>query len=167
MAADFSFDIVSQVNPQEIDNAVNQAKKEMLTRFDFKGSKSQINFNRTELKIELLADDDLKLKSLIQMLQEKAAKRGVSMKAFKYGSAEKALDGMIRQTVEMVQGIPQEKAKEIVKSIKELKLKAQPSIQGDQVRIASRSKDELQTVIQTIRSRDFGIPLQCINYRGK
>ena len=166
MTGDFSFDFVSQVNLQEVDNAVNQATKEMHTRFDFKGSKSLLTFNRNELKVHILADDDMKLKSVTQMFQEKASKRGISIKAFKYHEPEKALDGMIRQMVEIVQGVPQEKAKEIVKLIKELKLKAQPSIQGDQIRVSSRSKDELQTVIQAVRARDFGIPLQFINYRG-
>ena len=165
MASDFSFDIVSEVNVQELDNAVNQAVKEMKTRFDFKGSKSELHFNRDELKITILADDDLKLKNIAEILKEKMAKRGVSMKALKYGEGEKALDGMIRQTAEVIQGIPQDKAKEIVKRIKDLKLKVQPSIQGDQVRVSGRAKDDLQSVIQVLKANDLGLPIQFVNYR--
>ena len=165
MANDFSFDIVSQVDLQEIDNAVNQAMKEIKTRFDFKGSKSEILFKREEKKIMFLADDDLKLKNVIEILEGKLAKRGVSIKALKYGIAEKALDGLIRQSAEVIQGIPQERAKEIVKRIKDLKLKVQPSIQADQIRVAGRSKDELQTVIQFLKGASLDLPLQFTNYR--
>lgn len=166
MASENSFDIVSEVDLQEVDNAVNQALKEIRNRFDFKGSKSTIELNRDEKKITLLADDEMKLQSLTQTLQEKFAKRGISVKALKYGTAEKALDGMIRQTVEIVQGIPQEKAKEIVQMIKEMKMKVQPSIQGDKVRISSKDKDLLQAVIQMVRNaKTLDIPLQFNNYR--
>ena len=165
MAGDFSFDIVSQVDLQEVDNALNQAMKEIKTRFDFKGSKSEIKFNRDEKKIMLLADDDMKLKNVIEILEGKLAKRGVSVKSLKYGVSEKALDGMIRQSAEVIQGIPQDKAKEIVKSIKELKLKIQPSIQGDQIRVSGRTKDDLQTVISFLKGAQLDLPLQFTNYR--
>jgi len=165
MACDFSFDIVSQVDLQEVDNALNQAMKEIKTRFDFKGSKSEIKFNRDEKKIILLADDGMKLKNVIEILEGKLAKRGVSVKSLKYGVSEKALDGMIRQSAEVIQGIPQDKAKEIVKSIKELKLKIQPSIQGDQIRVSGRTKDDLQTVISFLKGAQLDLPLQFTNYR--
>lgn len=165
MASDFSFDIVSQVDLQEVDNAINQAMKEIKTRFDFKGSKSNLAFNREEKKITFLGDDDLKLKNLIDILEGKLAKRGVSVKSLKYGVSEKALDGLVRQTAEVIQGIPQEKAKEIVKRIKELKLKVQPSIQSDQIRVAGKSKDELQGIIQFIKGLNLDLPLQFTNYR--
>lgn len=165
MAGDSSFDIVSQVDFQELDNAVNQSLKEIKTRFDFKGSKSDLSLDRNEKKIKILADDDLRLKSLHDILQAKLAKRGISVKALKYGTPEKALDGMVRQNVEIVAGIPQEKAKEIVRQIKELKLKIQVSIQGDEVRVSGKSKDELQAVIQTVKAINLDIPVQFTNYR--
>lgn len=166
MGSESSFDVVSTVDLQEIDNAVNQALKEMHNRYDFKGSKSSLIFNRDEGKITILADDDMKLSSLIQMLREKLAKRGVSMKSLKLGVAEKAMDGMIRQVGELVQGIPQEKAKEMVKRIKEMKLKVQASIQKDQVRVSGKSKDDLQSVIQMLRAQeDLELAFQFVNYR--
>ena len=165
MAQDSSFDIVSEVNLQEVDNAVNQAMKEIRTRFDFKGSKSEIVLDRTEKKIKFLADDDMKLKNMTEMLQDKLAKRSVSIKALKYGIAEKALDGMIRQTAEILQGIPQEKAKDIVRRIKDLKLKVQASIQSDQVRVSGKSKDDLQVIIQMLKNANLDLPLQFANYR--
>ncbi|MBI4395323.1 MAG: YajQ family cyclic di-GMP-binding protein [Candidatus Omnitrophica bacterium] len=165
MAGDFSFDIVSQVDLQEVDNAINQTVKEIKTRFDFKGSKSELSFKREEKKILFLADDDLKLKNIVEILETKLAKRGISIKALKYGTQEKALDGMIRQAAEIIQGIPQEKAKDIVKRIKDLKLKVQSSIQGEQVRVSGRTKDDLQTVIQFLRGSNLDLPLQFTNYR--
>ena len=166
MASEFSFDIVSEVNLQEVDNAVNQALKEIQNRFDFKGSKSTITLNREEKKMTLLADDDMKLKSLTQTLQEKYAKRGISIKAFKNGEIEKALDGMLRQTIEIIQGIPQETAKEIVQMIKGMKTKVQSSIQSDKVRVTSKDKDLLQEVIHAVRgAKHFNVPLQFTNYR--
>ena len=166
MSSDSSFDIVSQVDFQEVDNAVNQAIKEMRARYDFKGSKSELVFKRDEKKISILADDDMKLNSMTEMLETKLAKRGISVKALKYGTSEKAMDGLIRQSAEIISGIPQEQAKEIVKAIKEQKLKVQPSIQGEQVRVAGKNKDDLQAVIQLLRSAPpVSIPLQFVNYR--
>jgi len=163
--AQFSFDIVSQIDPQEVDNAVNQAKKELSSRFDFRGSKSSIEFLREELTIRLIADDDLKLRNLQDILKTRMAGRKISMKALSFGEAEKAFEGTLRQSVKLVQGIEQDKAKGIVKHIKDLKIKVQPSIQGDQIRVTSKSKDDLQSVIGALKNASFDIPLQFINYR--
>lgn len=165
MASDFSFDVVSQVDFQEVDNAINQTIKEIKTRFDFKGSKSDLIFNREEKKISFLADDDMKLKNIVAILEGKFAKRGISIKVLKYGIQEKALGGMIRQNAEIIQGIPQEKAKDIVRRIKDLKLKVQPSIQGDEIRVSGRTKDDLQIVIQFLKGANLDLPLQFTNYR--
>ena len=165
MADTSSFDIVSNVDFQEVDNAVNQALKEINTRFDFKGSKSNITLKKEDKKISFLADDDMKLNNLHQILEAKFAKRGISVKSIKYKDSEKALDGLIRQEAEIMQGIPQEKAKEIVKQIKELKIKVQPSIQGDEIRVSGKSRDDLQIVIQTVKSQNTDLPLQFVNYR--
>ncbi|MBI4372981.1 MAG: YajQ family cyclic di-GMP-binding protein [Candidatus Omnitrophica bacterium] len=165
MMPDFSFDIVSQVDLQEVDNAINQAMKEIKTRFDFKGSKSEIAFKREEKKVTYLADDDMKLKNMLEIFEGKLAKRGISIKALKYGTPEKALDGMVRQSAEIIQGIPHEKAKDIVKRIKDLKIKVQPSIQSEQIRVSGRTKDDLQTVIQFLKNSNLDLPLQFTNYR--
>ena len=165
MADNSSFDIVSDVDFQEVDNALNQALKEIKMRFDFKGSKSDITFKKEDKKLSFLADDEMKLKNLHDILEGKLAKRGVSVKSLKYGESEKAMDGMVRQEVEIIQGIPQEKAKEIVKQIKELKLKVQSSIQGDEIRVSGKSRDDLQYVIQAVKTKNPDIPLQFVNYR--
>jgi len=166
MASVSSFDIVSEVNLQEIDNAINQTMKEIRNRFDFKGSKSEVLFLRNEKKITLIADDDMKLKSLKDVLGTRLAKRAVSAKSLLYKSEEKALDGMIRQEAEVVQGISQEHAKEIVKRIKDTKLKVQPSIQGDKVRVSGKNKDDLQLIIQQLKEVKFSLPLQFTNFRS-
>jgi len=166
MAKDSSFDIVSEIDLQEVDNAVNQAMKEIKTRFDFRGSKSEVLLNREEKKLTILADDDMKMKNVSEILKTKFSKRGVSARSLKYGEAEKAMDGMIRQTAEIIQGIPQEQSKEIVKWVKEKKLKVQASIQGEQVRISGRSRDDLQAIIQALKAAPpINLPLQCVNYR--
>ena len=165
MPSDSSFDIVSQVDLQEIDNAINQTMKEVGTRYDFRGTRNEINWNRDEKKLTFLAADDMKLKSLKEILQTKLSKRGVSVKSLKFAEQEKALDGMIRQGAEIIQGIPQEKAKEIVKKIKDLKLKVQASIQSDQIRVSAKSKDDLQTVMQFTKNSVTDLPLQFTNYR--
>lgn len=165
MPQQFSFDIVSQVNLQEVDNAVNQARKELATRFDFKGSKSAIEFLREEKKLVLLADDELKLRNLQDILRTRLAARGVSQQALKFQPPEKAFEGSLRQELDLIVGIPQEKAKEIVRSIKGLKGKVQATLQGDEIRVASSSKDELQAVIGHLRAHPPGIPLQFTNYR--
>lgn len=165
MAQQPSFDIVSQIDLQEVDNAVNQAKKELQTRFDFKGSKSSIEFLKDEKKIRLLGDDDMKLRNLQDILKTRMASRKISQKAMDFQTPEKAFDGCLRQEVILTQGIPQEKAKEIVRIIKELPVKVQAAIQGDEVRVTSKSKDDLQTVIQHLRGASLAIPVQFVNFR--
>jgi cyclic-di-GMP-binding protein len=165
MAQQNSFDISSQIDHAEVVNAVNQALKEVQTRFDFKGSKSHIELEGKEAII-LASDDEYKLQSLNDILQTKLVKRGVPLKGLTYGKVEAALGGTVRQRVTLQQGIPQEKAKEIVKYIKDTKLKVQASIQGDLVRVAGRDRDTLQEVIAALRKHDFGIDMQFTNYRS-
>jgi cyclic-di-GMP-binding protein len=165
MPQDFSFDVVSKVDLQEVANAVQQASKEIATRFDFRGSASKIELSDKELEVVLVSDDEHKLKSVIDILETKLVRRGVAVKALDYGKVEPAAGGTVRQIAKIQQGIPSEKAKEIVKAIKDRKLKVQASIQADQVRVAGRSKDELQTAMAIVREGDFGLPLQFTNYR--
>jgi cyclic-di-GMP-binding protein len=165
MAQQNTFDIVSQIDHSEVVNAVNQALKEVNTRFDFRGSKSDIEIEGLEAII-LKSDDDYRLKSLNEILQTKLVKRGVPLKGLTYGSVESALGGTVRQRITLQQGIPQEKAKEIVKFIKDTKLKVQSSIQGDTVRVSGRDRDILQEVITALRNHDFGIDMEFTNYRS-
>jgi hypothetical protein len=165
MPQDFSFDVVSKVDLQEVANAVQQASKEIATRFDFRGSASKIELREKELEVVLVSDDEHKLKSVIDILETKLVRRGVAVKALDYGKVEPAAGGTVRQVAKIQQGIPSERAKEIVKAIKDRKLKVQASIQADQVRVAGRSKDELQTAMAIVREGDFGLPLQFTNYR--
>lgn len=164
MAQEFSFDVVSKTDMQEVSNAVQQAKKELATRFDFKGSKSSIELKVDE--IVLVSDDDKKLKSVRDIVEEKLVRRKVSLKALQYGKLEEAAMGTVRQSAKIVQGIESEKAKAMVRNIKDSKLKVQAAIQSDQVRVTSRSKDDLQRVIQLLKNEDYGLPLQFVNYRG-
>jgi uncharacterized protein YajQ (UPF0234 family) len=164
MPQDFSFDIVSKTDMQEVANAVQQAQKELAQRFDFKGSRSSIEFADDE--ITLVSDNEGKLHSVKDILESKLVKRKVALKALDYGKLEAASMGTVRQKAKIVQGIETEKAKAIVKSIKDAKLKVQASIQSDQVRVIGRSKDDLQHAINVVRENDFGIPLQFTNYRG-
>ncbi len=163
--ANFSFDIVSEVELQEVDNAVNQAVKELSQRYDFKGSKSSIAFDRKEKKITLIADDDFKLRSLTDILATRLAKRGVSLKSLKFNEPEKAFEGYLRQAVEICMGIDKERAKELAAIIKGLGLKVQAQIEGEKIKVSSAKKDELQAVIAHIRGLDFSIPLNFCNYR--
>jgi len=162
---DFSFDVVSKVDLQEVSNAVQQASKEIATRFDFRGSASRIELREKELELVLTSDDDHKIKSVIDILETKLVRRGVAVKAIDYGRIEPAAGGTVRQVAKIQQGIPSEKAKEIVKAIKDRKLKVQASIQSDQVRVSGRAKDQLQEAIALLKERDFGLPLQFTNYR--
>ena len=161
----FSFDIVSEADLQEVDNAVNQAKKELSQRFDFKGSKSSIEYLRDEKKITLVGDDDFKLRSVRDMLSGKLLKRGVSLKLVTFGEPQKVFGGCLQQTADLASGIPHEKAKELVKIIKDLGLKVQPQIEGEKVRVFSPKKDDLQAVIAHIRKIDFSLALTFCNYR--
>jgi len=165
MAQQNTFDIVSNIEHTEVVNSINQALKEVQTRFDFKGSKSNIETEGEE-GIILTSDDDYKLKSLNDILQSKFVKRGVPLKGLTYGKIEQALGGTVRQRITLQQGIPQEKAKEIVKFIKDTKLKVQVSIQGDLVRVAGKDRDILQEVIAALRTQDFDIDMQFTNYRS-
>jgi cyclic-di-GMP-binding protein len=164
MAQDFSFDIVSKTDMQEVANAVQQAQKELAQRFDFKGSKSSIELSAEEIVVN--SDDEGKLRSVKEILESKLVKRQVSLKAVDYGKVEPAQMGTVRQKAKIVQGIESEKAKAIVKTIKDAKIKVQASIQSDQVRVVGRTKDDLQRAIQLVKANDYGIPLQFTNYRG-
>jgi len=164
MAQEFSFDVVSKTDMQEVANAIQQAQKELAQRFDFKGSKSSIELTNDE--IVLSSDDEGKLRSVKDIVESKLVKRKVSLKALDYGKVEPAVGGTVRQRAKIVQGIETEKAKAIVRTIKDAKLKVQASIQSDQVRVVGRNKDDLQKAISLVREQDFGIPLQFTNYRG-
>ena len=164
MAAENSFDIVSKIDMAEVTNAVTQAMKEISQRFDFKGSKSNIEQEKEALVV--LSDDEYKLKSVVDILQGKLVKRGVPTKNLSYGKVEAALSGTVRQRITMQQGIPTDKAKEVVKAIKDAKIKVQASIQADQVRVSGKNRDDLQAVIQLLKGKDFGVELQFTNYRS-
>lgn len=161
----FSFDIVSEVDLQEVDNAINQAKKELAQRYDFKGSKSTIEYNRDEKKITLVADDDFKLRALQDILVARLSKRGISHKSLVYKDPETAFGGSLRQIIEISTGIPKEKTKDLNKIIKDLNLKVQTQVEGEKIKVSSAKKDELQVVIAHLRSIDFPIPLNFNNYR--
>ncbi len=158
-----SFDVVSKLDMQEVDNAVNQAGKEINQRYDFKGSKSEIS--HTEDAIVIISDDDYKLKVVIDVLQSKLVKRSVSLKSLSYGAVEPATGGLVRQKIELVQGIPIEKAKQMVKYIKSTKIKVQSQIQGDQLRISGKKRDLLQECIALLKEKDYGVDLQFVNFR--
>jgi len=164
MAQEFSFDVVSKTDMQEVANAIQQAQKELAQRFDFKGSKSSIELTADE--IILISDDEGKLRSVKDIVETKLVKRKVSLKALEYGKVEQAAGSTVRQHAKIVQGIEIEKAKAVVRTLKDAKLKVQASIQSDQVRVVGRSKDDLQKAIALLRENDFGIPLQFTNYRG-
>ena len=167
MAQQSSFDVTTGVDLQEVDNAVNQAQKEVAQRYDFKGSKASIDFRRGENKIVLVADDDFKMKALFDVLQSKLIKRGVPVKNLQLGPVTPAAGDTVRREITLTQGIPQDKARAIVKAIKDRKFKkAQTAIQGTEIRVQSPSKDELQDVIAFLRSQDWGLELKFGNYRG-
>ncbi len=165
MPQDFSFDVVSKVDFQEVANAVQQASKEIATRFDFRASASKIDWDEKELTLTLISEDAGKLKSVVDILEGKLVKRGVAIKALDFGKVEPAAGATVRQVVKVQQGIPSEKAKAIVKTIKDRKIKVQASIQSDQVRVSGRNKDDLQGVMALLKAEDFGLPLQFTNYR--
>lgn len=162
---DNSFDIVSKVEMPEVINAIQQADKELLTRFDLKNSKSSIALNEKEHKITLASIDEFKLKAVTEILQQKLVKRGISLKALTYGPVQPAAGATVRQEITLVQGIAIEKAKEIVKIIKDSKKKVQASIQGDLVRVSGKDRDSLQDIIKLLNGFDLGIDMQFINYR--
>ena len=161
-----SFDATSKVDLQEVDNAVNQARKEVGQRYDFKGAKADIDLNVAEKKLTLSTDDQMKMNALWEIVQTRLVRRGVAVKNFKVGDSEAAAGGTLRCVIEIQQGIPIEAAKEIVKYLKEQKLKkVQATIQADQVRVSSPSKDELQNAMRVLRDHDFGVALGFGNYR--
>ncbi len=161
-----SFDVTSKVDLQEVDNAVNQARKEVAQRYDFKGSKASIEFNRGEATLALVADDEFKMRSLWELLEGRLVKRKVPVKNLKLGDLQRGANDTVRRDITLQIGIPTEAARAIVKFLKDRKLKkVQGAIQGDEVRISSPSRDELQQVIGLLREQDFGIALQFGNYR--
>lgn len=167
MAKNATFDIVSEIDLQEVDNAVNQARKEVGQRYDFKGTTAEIEYNKADPSLTLLADDEYRLKALVDVLETKLIKRGVAVKNLDYGEVEPASAANVRQVVKLQQGIPTEKGKEIVKAIKAGGFKkVQAQIQDDQVRVQSPSIDELQEVIKHLKSKDFGLELQFNNFRS-
>ena len=163
MAEESSFDIVSKIDLAEVDNAIQQTRKEVATRYDLKGSRCALE--RLERQIVLTAEDDFKVRSVDEILRQKLARRGVPLKGLVFSEPQQAGAGMHKQTIDIQNGIPIEKARDIVKTIKDLKLKVQASIQGDQLRVKGPKKDDLQAVIQTLRGKDFGIDVQFTNYR--
>lgn len=164
MAKEASFDIVSKVDLQEVSNAVQQARREIETRFDFKGSKSEIRLE--DDRLTLISDDEYKLEQLMDVLKTKLVKRNVSLKALRPGKVEPAAGGTVRQVVELVNGLDADHAKQITKLIKDSKIKVQAQIQGDQIRVSGKSRDDLQAVIQMLRNADLDVPLQFTNYRS-
>ena len=164
MAQQNSFDIVSQVEMAEVKNALDQAMKEVRQRFDFKGSRAEVTLEEHDLVLH--AEDETRLRNMNDILQQKLVRRGVPLKALSYGRVEPAAGGTVRQRAAIQQGIPSEKAKEIVKFIKETKLKVQAAIQGDVVRVTGRDRDTLQDVIAQLKAKDFGINMQYTNYRS-
>jgi len=162
-----SFDVTSGVDIQEVDNAVNQARKEVAQRYDFKGSRAAIELNRTDNTLVLTADDEFKMTALWEILQGRMVRRGVPTKNLTPGTIERAANDTVKRTITLQQGIPSDAAREIVKLLKDRKLKkVQAAIQADQVRVSSASKDELQEAIRVLREHDFGVALQFGNYRG-
>jgi uncharacterized protein YajQ (UPF0234 family) len=164
MAADNSFDIVCKVDMQEVTNALDQGRREVDTRYDLKGSRNEIVLEKTDIVIT--AADEMKLKAVVDILQSKLHKRGVPLKALTYGKVEPAAGSTFRQRIGLQQGIPLEKAREIVRLVKDTKLKVQAAIQEDQVRVSGKHRDDLQKIIALLREKDLGIALQFTNYRS-
>ena len=164
MAADNSFDIVCKVDGQEVTNAVDQTRREVETRYDLKGTRSEVEQEKTALTVS--APDDMKLKAVIDILQSKLHRRGVPLKALSYGKVESAAGGTLKQKIDLQQGIPIEKAREIVRMVKDTKLKLQAAIQEDKVRVSGKNRDDLQKIIALLREKELGIALQFDNYRN-
>lgn len=164
MAKDASFDIVSEVDMQEVNNAINQTEKEISQRFDFKGSKSVVEVENGSIKV--LTEDDMRLKSIIDILQSKFIRRGVAIKNLEYGKTENAAGGMVRQMIKIRQGIEADVAKKITKDIKDSKLKVQTQLQDDQLRVTGKKIDDLQAVIAMLKDKDYGVELQFKNFRS-
>lgn len=165
MADTFSFDIVSEVNLQEVDNAINQARKEIGQRYDFKDSRSSIELNQKDKVLTLVSDDEFKLKSVLDILQNKMIKRNVPIKALDYGTVEPAASSTVRQIIKLRVGIDKENAKLLTKMIKDSKIKVQAQIMDDQVRVSGKNKDDLQAVIKLVQAADLKFAIQITNYR--
>lgn len=163
MPADSSFDVVSRVDQQELENALNQARKEIEGRFDFKNSKTSIE--NTDKEITVVSDDELKLKNVIDIIQTRAVRRGISLKAFEYGKVEPAAQNTLRQKITLKMGIPKDKSKPIFDAIKASKLKVTAQFQGEQIRVTGKSKDDLQKIITLLKGLEYELPLQFVNYR--
>ena len=163
MASESSFDVVSRVDQQELDNALNQARKEIENRFDFKNSKTSIEFDGK--KITLISDDELKMRNVVDVLQGKAVRRGIDIKAFEFGAVEPAAGSTVRQVITLRSGIPKEQSRELLAHIKGLKLKVTAQYQDEQIRISGKNKDDLQKVIASLKAMNFERPLQFVNYR--
>jgi hypothetical protein len=163
MASDSSFDVVSKVDPQELDNALNQARKEIAGRFDFKNSMTSIENDDTTITV--LADDEMKLRNVVDIIQSKAVKRGIDLKALDVGKAEPASGSTLRQKIAIRAGIPKDKSKPLIEAIKGSKLKVQAQYQDEQIRVSGKSKDDLQKVMQLLKGLDYELPLQFTNYR--
>jgi uncharacterized protein YajQ (UPF0234 family) len=164
VAAENSFDIVCKIDMQEVTNALDQARREIETRYDLKGTKNEVVLEKTDLVLTVA--DEMKLKAVVDILQSKLHRRGVPLKALTYGKVEEASGGALRQKITLQQGIPIEKAREIVRLVKDAKLKVQAAIQEDQVRVSGKNRDDLQRIIALVKDRDFGIALQFTNYRS-
>ena len=161
-----SFDIVCDVDLQELDNAVNQASREISNRFDFRGGKSELSFDKIGEKIKIVADDELKLRAIRALLDTKVAKRGLDCRVLVYGAEEEGSGGIIRVEVTLKKGLSKEEAKKITKQVKEMKLKVQPQVRDDLVRVTAKSIDDLQTIISNFKENDLGLPLDYINMRS-
>lgn len=163
MPTEPSFDVVSKIDRQELDNALNQARKEITGRFDFKHTKTEIDAD--DKKITVLSDDELKLKNVMDIIQSKAVKRGIDLKAFEFGTVEPATQNTVRQVITLKSGIPKEKSKALMETIKGLKLKVSAQYQDEQVRVSGKNRDDLQKVIAALKAAAFDLPLQFVNYR--
>jgi cyclic-di-GMP-binding protein len=163
LASESSFDVVSRVDRQELDNALNQTRREIENRFDFKNSKTNIEFDGK--KITLISDDELKMRNVVDMLQGKAVRRGIDVKAFDFSAVEPAAGSTVRQVVTLRSGISKDQSRALMEKIKSLKLKVNAQYQDDQIRVSSKSKDDLQKVIAALKALEFELPLQFVNYR--
>jgi len=166
MAGQNSFDVVSEIDMQEVDNAINQAKKEILQRYDFKGTKTTIELNQKDNDVTVVSDDDFRMKAVIDILQNKFIKRGIALKAMKFGEIEQAGGGLTRMKITLNVGIEKENAKLLVKMIKDTKIKVQAQIMDDQVRVTGKDRDDLQQVIATLKAADLEFAIQFTNFRS-
>jgi uncharacterized protein YajQ (UPF0234 family) len=164
MAAENSFDIACKIDMQEVTNALDQARREIETRYDLKGTKNEVKQEKNDITLSVV--DDMKLKAVVDILQSKLHKRGVPLKALTYGTVETGAGGVLRQKITLQEGVPIEKAKEIVRLIKDSKVRVQASIQEDQVRVSGKNRDDLQKIIALVKEKDFGIAIQFTNYRS-